>query len=114
MNQRTRFFLVWLKAKLSTVISSGPDLLCPNSLGDLRICSDRALMEAMAPRFITILTGRKLPKIWHQRAPEPSIINEKTVAAQIAQGRRLMGSERHQPKPAATERKNSCRSELSR
>ena len=70
----------------------------------------------MAPRILTILTGRNLPKI-RQRDPEPSIINEKTVAdftrvveqtgilersAQIAQGRRLMGSERHQPKPAAT------------
>jgi hypothetical protein len=26
MNLRTDFFLVWLKAKLSTTISSGPDL----------------------------------------------------------------------------------------
>jgi hypothetical protein len=34
----------------------------------------------MAPCFITILTGRNLPKIWQQRDPEPSIINEKTVA----------------------------------
>jgi hypothetical protein len=33
----------------------------------------------MAPRILTILTGRNLPKI-RQRDPEPSIINEKTVA----------------------------------
>jgi hypothetical protein len=35
----------------------------------------------MAPRFLTILTGRNLPKITGQSGePEPSIINEKTVA----------------------------------
>jgi hypothetical protein len=31
-------------------------------------------------RFLTILTGRNLPKIQQPREPEPSIINEKTVA----------------------------------
>jgi hypothetical protein len=34
----------------------------------------------MAPRFLTILTGRNLPKIWQPREPEPSTINEKTIA----------------------------------
>ena len=34
----------------------------------------------MAPRFLTILTGHNLPKIQQSREPEPSIINEKTVA----------------------------------
>jgi hypothetical protein len=35
----------------------------------------------MAPRFLTILTGRNLPKITGQPTkPEPSTINEKTVA----------------------------------
>jgi hypothetical protein len=34
----------------------------------------------MAPRFLTILTGHNLPKIQESREPEPSIINEKTVA----------------------------------
>ena len=34
----------------------------------------------MPPRFFTILTGRNLPKIRQPREPEPSIINEKTVA----------------------------------
>jgi hypothetical protein len=33
----------------------------------------------MAPRFLTILTGRNLPKIQQAREPEPSIINEKTI-----------------------------------
>jgi hypothetical protein len=31
-------------------------------------------------RFLTILTGRNLPKIWQSREPEPSIINENTIA----------------------------------
>jgi hypothetical protein len=34
----------------------------------------------MTPRFLTILTGRNLPKIRQPREPEPSITNEKTVA----------------------------------
>ena len=34
----------------------------------------------MAPRFLTILTGRNLPKIRQAREPEPSTINEKTIA----------------------------------
>jgi hypothetical protein len=34
----------------------------------------------MAPRFLTLLTGRHLPKIRQPRAPEPSIINGKTIS----------------------------------
>jgi hypothetical protein len=34
--------------------------------------------EGMAPRFLTILTGRNLPKI--RQSPEPSTINDKTIA----------------------------------
>jgi hypothetical protein len=34
----------------------------------------------MAPRFLTILTGRNLPKIRQQGEPELSTINEKTIA----------------------------------
>jgi hypothetical protein len=34
----------------------------------------------MARRFLTILTGRNLPKIQQSRETEPSVINEKTVA----------------------------------
>ena len=31
-------------------------------------------------RFLTILTGRNLPKIRQSREPQPSIVNEKTIA----------------------------------
>ena len=31
-------------------------------------------------RFLTILTGRNVPKIRQPREPEPSTINEKTIA----------------------------------
>jgi hypothetical protein len=34
----------------------------------------------MAPRFMTILTGRDLPTIRQARTPQPSIINTKTIA----------------------------------
>jgi hypothetical protein len=34
----------------------------------------------MAPRFLTILTGRNLPKIQQSKEPEPSTVNEKTIA----------------------------------
>jgi hypothetical protein len=34
----------------------------------------------MAPRLLTTLTGRDLPKIRQSREPEPSIVNEKTIA----------------------------------
>jgi hypothetical protein len=34
----------------------------------------------MASRFLTILTGRNLPKITGPAKPAPSTINEKTVA----------------------------------
>jgi hypothetical protein len=34
----------------------------------------------MVPRFLTILNGRNLPKIEQPRLPEPSTINEKTLA----------------------------------
>jgi hypothetical protein len=34
----------------------------------------------MAPRFLTILTGRNMPRIRQPKTPEPSIINEKTIA----------------------------------
>jgi hypothetical protein len=34
----------------------------------------------MTSRFLTILTGRNMPKIQQSREPEPSTINEKTVA----------------------------------
>jgi hypothetical protein len=34
----------------------------------------------MTKRFLTILTGRNLPIIQQSREPEPSTINEKTIA----------------------------------
>ena len=34
----------------------------------------------MTPRFLTILTGHNLPKIWQSSEPDPSTINEKTIA----------------------------------
>jgi hypothetical protein len=34
----------------------------------------------MAPRFLTTLTGRNLPKIRQSREAEPSTFNEKTIA----------------------------------
>jgi hypothetical protein len=34
----------------------------------------------MAPRLLTILTGRNLPKIRHAQDTAPAIISEKTVA----------------------------------
>ena len=34
----------------------------------------------MAQRFLTILTGRNLPKIWQSKEPEPWIINARTIA----------------------------------
>ena len=34
----------------------------------------------MALRFLTIPTGRNVPKIGQPREPEPSIINERTIA----------------------------------
>ncbi len=34
----------------------------------------------MAPRLLTILTGRNVPQIGQPREPEPSTINEKMIA----------------------------------
>jgi hypothetical protein len=34
----------------------------------------------MSSKLLTILTGRNLPKIQQARDPEPSVINEKTLA----------------------------------
>jgi hypothetical protein len=48
----------------------------------------------MAPRFLTILTGRNMPKI-RQPGPEPSIINEKTLAdfARVVEQTRILERE---------------------
>jgi hypothetical protein len=34
----------------------------------------------MTPRFLTVLTGQNMPKIRESREPDPSTINEKTIA----------------------------------
>jgi hypothetical protein len=54
----------------------------------------------MAPRFLTILTGRNLPKIRRPREPEPSIINDKTIA-DFARVLDQQGVETRHPNPEA-------------
>ena len=48
----------------------------------------------MSSRFLTILTGRNLPKIRQSRPPEPSTINEKTIAdfTRVVEQTRILGS----------------------
>jgi hypothetical protein len=48
-------------------------------VGDLPAAAGERLNDWMA-RFLTILTGRDLPQIRQPREPEPSTINEKTIA----------------------------------
>ena len=57
----------------------------------------------MAPRFLTILTGRNLPKIWQSKEPEPSIVNEKTIAdfARVVEQMGILEREPSPPKPSA-------------
>jgi hypothetical protein len=40
----------------------------------------------MLAHLLTILSGRNLPKIGQPRSPEPSTINEKTIAGLHARG----------------------------
>ena len=48
-------------------------------LGDC--LSDRSRFDApMASRFLSLLTGRGMPKIRQPGGPAPSTINEKTIA----------------------------------
>ena len=44
------------------------------------LASPPALQWLMSPRLHTILTGHNMPKIRQAAEPEPSIINEKTIA----------------------------------
>jgi hypothetical protein len=57
----------------------------------------------MAPRFMTILTGRDLPTIWQARTPQPSIINEKTVAdfTRVVEQMGILQPQPMAPAPAA-------------
>jgi hypothetical protein len=61
-------------------------------------------LSQLDPHFIIILTGRNLPKIRHQREPEPSIINEKTVAdfTRVVEQTGIL--EREPSSPAMTQR----------
>jgi hypothetical protein len=54
----------------------------------------------MAPLFMPILIGRGLPRLW-QTLPEPSIINEKTIA-DFARVVEITGILRPQPSPSAS------------
>jgi hypothetical protein len=58
-----------------------------------------AAAEPMASRFLTILTGRNLPKIRQPREPEPSTINERTIA-DFARVVEQMGILERQARPA--------------
>jgi hypothetical protein len=55
----------------------------------------------MAPCFLTTLTGRKLPQIRQPREPEPSTINEKTIAdfTRVAEHTGIMEPERTATSP---------------
>ena len=53
----------------------------------------------MPYRFLTILTGRNLPKIRQPQEPEPSTINEKTISdfTRVIEQRGILGRKlRHQ------------------
>jgi hypothetical protein len=63
---------------------------------------------SVAPRFLTILTGRNLPKIIRQsRKPEPSIINEKTITdfTRVVEQTGILEGERSPHWPAPTEKR---------
>jgi hypothetical protein len=55
-------------------------LFRPQSIGRFACLHGLRFDGGMAPRFLAILTGRNLPKIRQPREPEPSTINEKTIA----------------------------------
>jgi hypothetical protein len=57
----------------------------------------------MAPRILTILTGRNLPKIRQSREPEPSIVNEETIAdfTRVVEQTGFLEREPSPPKPSA-------------
>jgi hypothetical protein len=53
----------------------------------------------MVPRFLTILTGRNLPKIRQSGEAEPSIITEKTIAdfTRVVEQTRIRECEKARP-----------------
>jgi hypothetical protein len=56
----------------------------------------------MASRFLTILTGRNLPKIQQPREPAPSTMNEKTIAdfTRVVEQTGILDNQRRPPFPA--------------
>ncbi len=65
---------------MGPAIGGGSDVFQAQPMGRFAYRRKVRFHEGMAPRFLTILTGQNLPKIWQSRPPEPSIINEKTIA----------------------------------
>jgi hypothetical protein len=57
-----------------------PKLFRAQPVGRFACRSGDRFNGRMAPRFLTIVTSRNLPKIWQSREAEPSTINEKTTA----------------------------------
>jgi hypothetical protein len=55
-------------------------MLQAQSVGLFAWCRRLRFNGDMTPPFLTILTGRGLPKIGHAQEAAPSTINEKTVA----------------------------------
>jgi hypothetical protein len=58
----------------------------------------------MAPHFLTILTGRNLPKIRQPGEPEPSTLNEKTIAdfTRVVERTGILKPTRPAPAPGPT------------
>src|ERR1700682_6161475 len=64
----------------------------------------------MARRFLTILTGRNLPKIRQSREPEPSTINEKDDRGLFAPARANGSFGGRNGGPAGRKRRRDCSS----
>jgi hypothetical protein len=61
-------------------IGGGSEPVQALPIGRFAYVVPRRFDGGIAPRFLTVLTGRNLPKIRQSRKPEPSTINEKTIA----------------------------------
>jgi hypothetical protein len=65
---------------LTSTIGGAPAVFQAQSIGRFARRPRLRSNAPMAPRFLTILTGRDLPTVRQARTPQPSIINEKTLA----------------------------------
>ena len=65
----------------------------------------------MTPRFLTIVTGRNLPKIRQPHEPEPSTINENTIAnfTRVVEQTGILEVSRVPPEPTMIARQRSAR-----